>query len=384
MFTKHSQPTCLSLPFVVIISKKVKEAFMEIVKPLKGPNDEETYNDDFNVEEDSLKEQVKEEPKGFKKIYLIVVLMLVAILGYFGFNFWQQSETSKPEIAPLLASPIKNENNSSAKEDEVKDLSTLASVAPEIKKVQEETPPVVTQDNQEKEKHLNTPTSVMQKVEKASEEIPPVVTESTKEKQEKVLSKEVIQETPTQEKVAVKQDNLVEKTEPKPNKIEPLEIKLTEVKLVETPKPVIEKPKVVKAKTVKKKNPSKKPRIVTVKKGDTLAIIAKKYYGNSMDFKHIVRANPKIKSHKTPLKIGQKLVIPHASKTKTSKTKTVKKKTPSKKPRVVTVKKGYSLAYISKKYYGNTNQVKRIVAANPKIKNENTTLKIGQKIYLPR
>jgi nucleoid-associated protein YgaU len=391
MFTKHSQLTCFSLPFVVIISKKVEEAVMEIVKPLKGPNEEETYNDDFNVEEDYLEEQVKEEPKGLKKIYLIVVLILVAILGYFGFNFLQQGETSKPEITPLLATPIKNENNSSAKEDEAKDLSTLASVAPEIKKIQEETAPVITQASQAKETPLNTPTSVMPKVQKASEEIPPVVIESTKEKQEKVVSKEVIQETPKTEakKISVQQENLVEKAEPKPSKVEPLEIKLTEVKLVEMPKPVIEKPKVVKvkapkpqiskAKTVKKKTPSKKPRIVTVKKGDTLAILAKKYYGNSMDFKHIVRANPKLKSHKTPLKLGQKLVIPHVSKTKT-----VKKKSPSKKRRIITVKEGYSLAYISKKYYGNTNQVKRIIAANPKIKNKNTTLKIGQKIYLPR
>lgn len=360
---------------------------MEIVQPLKGPNDEgsnheENYNDNFNVEEDSLKEQIKEEPKGFKKTYLIVVLMLVAILGYLGLTFFQKNETSKPEIAPMLASSIQSENHSSAKEDEVKDLSTLASVAPEIKKVLKETPPVVTQDNQEKEKQLNTLTSVVPKVQKASEELPPVTTKSTQTentKEEKVVSKEIIPETPTQEKVPVKQENLVEKTEANPTKVEPLEIKLTEVKLVETPKPVIKKPKVVKAKTVKKKTPNKKPRIVTVKKGDTLAIIAKKYYGNSMEFKHIVRANSKLKSEKTPLKLGQKLVVPYVKQTKT-----VKKKTSNKKPRSVTVKKGYSLAYISKKYYGDINQVKRIVAANPKIKNENTTLKIGQKIFLPR
>ncbi|HHS93605.1 MAG TPA: LysM peptidoglycan-binding domain-containing protein, partial [Campylobacterales bacterium] len=138
-------------------------------------------------------------------------------------------------------------------------------------------------------------------------------------------------------------------------------------------------PYVGKTKTVKKKAARKKPRIVTVKKGDTLALIAKRYYGNAMEFKHIVRANPKIKSHKTPLKLGQKLLVPYVGKTKT-----VKKKAARKKPRIVTVKKGYSLAYISKKFYGNTNQVKRIIAANPKIKSQNTTLKIGQKIYLPR
>ncbi|HHS92161.1 MAG TPA: LysM peptidoglycan-binding domain-containing protein, partial [Campylobacterales bacterium] len=308
---------------------------MEIVKPLKGPNEEEVYNDDFEFREDSVEEKVEEEPNGFKKLYFIVVLMLVAILGYLGFNFLQKNETSQPSTETIVASPINNQKSSVTKEVEAKELSAITSITPAVKKVEEKTTPVTTQE-QEKEKSVTTIASVMPKVEKTQEVIPPLATESTKEK---LLVKESTkQEAPKQEKVALTQEKSV-------TKAEPLEIKLTQVKLREAPKPEIKKSKVVKAKppkaatkktkVVKKKTPSKKPRIVTVKKGDTLALIAKRYYGNAMEFKHIVRANPKIKSHKTPLKLGQKLLVPYVGKTKT-----VKKKAARKKPRIVTVKKG--------------------------------------------
>ncbi|HHD75407.1 MAG TPA: hypothetical protein ENK95_01125, partial [Campylobacterales bacterium] len=264
---------------------------MEIVKPLKGPNEEEVYNDDFEFREDSVEEKVEEEPNGFKKLYFIVVLMLVAILGYLGFNFLQKNETSQPSTETIVASPINNQKSSVTKEVEAKELSAITSITPAVKKVEEKTTPVTTQE-QEKEKSVTTIASVMPKVEKTQEVIPPLATESTKEK---LLVKESTkQEAPKQEKVALTQEKSV-------TKAEPLEIKLTQVKLREAPKPEIKKSKVVKAKppkaatkktkVVKKKTPSKKPRIVTVKKGDTLALIAKRYYGNAMEFKHIVRAN---------------------------------------------------------------------------------------------
>jgi nucleoid-associated protein YgaU len=123
-------------------------------------------------------------------------------------------------------------------------------------------------------------------------------------------------------------------------------------------------------KSKKQKVSSKKKRIITVKRGDTLNIIAQRFYGNSMKFKGIIRANTKIKSSKTRLKLGQKIIVPYLPK--------------NERRRFVTVKKGYSLAYISKKFYGNIKEVEKIVNANSNIKNKKSTLRIGQKVYVPR
>lgn len=123
-------------------------------------------------------------------------------------------------------------------------------------------------------------------------------------------------------------------------------------------------------KSNKAKVNSKKKRIITVKRGDTLNIIAQRFYGNSMKFKGIIRANKNIKNSKSRLKLGQKIIVPYLAK--------------SERRRFITVKKGYSLAYISKKFYGNTSEVKRIVNANYNIKSAKSTLGIGQKVYVPR
>ncbi len=53
-----------------------------------------------------------------------------------------------------------------------------------------------------------------------------------------------------------------------------------------------------------------KNRVITVKKGDTLALIAQRFYGNAMKYPKIVDANRELKKSKT-LYIGQKINIPY-------------------------------------------------------------------------
>lgn len=55
---------------------------------------------------------------------------------------------------------------------------------------------------------------------------------------------------------------------------------------------------------------SNEMRIIIVKKGDTLGKIAKRAYGNSMDYKKIYKANPDILNRPDRIYIGQKLRIP--------------------------------------------------------------------------
>jgi len=58
------------------------------------------------------------------------------------------------------------------------------------------------------------------------------------------------------------------------------------------------------------KTREKEMRYVTVKKGDTLGKIAKKVYGNVMDYKKIYEANPDILRRPDKIYIGQRLRVP--------------------------------------------------------------------------
>jgi nucleoid-associated protein YgaU len=65
-------------------------------------------------------------------------------------------------------------------------------------------------------------------------------------------------------------------------------------------------------KVVKKevKERTKEMRYVTVKKGDTLGKIAKRVYGNVMDYKKIYKANPDILKREDKIYINQRLRVP--------------------------------------------------------------------------
>lgn len=146
----------------------------------------------------------------------------------------------------------------------------------------------------------------------------------------------------------------------------------TPIKTVEPVEPIVERKETVTPKEIEKKEIIKKvkPRITIVKEGDTLASIAEKFYGNPMDFKRIIRANPSIKNQHTNLHLGDKIIVP--------------KMENSKKRRMVIIRKGYTLASLSEKFYGNINQVQKIVDANYNIKNKDSILHLGQKVYLPK
>ncbi len=123
-----------------------------------------------------------------------------------------------------------------------------------------------------------------------------------------------------------------------------------------------------KAETRKVKKPQY--RVITVKKGDTLASLAEKYYGNPMDFKRIIRANRDIKNSHSHLHLGQKVIIPII--------------THSNNARLVRVRKGDTLYSIAKRYYGSSKKYQKIIDANYKIKNIHTPLHVGEVIRVPK
>jgi len=264
-------------------------------------------------------EELEEEETDVKRIFLTLFgIATVGVVGYLGFNYVQSGQSEKSLLA---LSPKVEHNSSVSKENDAV-----------IKKVEE--------------------TLMVQRashaVKQTKEPILPIIpTPSKIVKAEEPKREEAVEETVAEKKIVQ------------------AEIKKEEVK----EKKIIQvKPKKVVAKKVVSKKV--KPRMVTIKKGDTLASIAEKFYGNPMDFKRIIRANRSIRNKHSHLSLGQKIIVPYMEK--------------SKRDRMFSVRKGSTLASISKRFYGTTNKVQKIVDANYNIKTENSILHLGQKIYIPK
>jgi len=314
-------------------------------------------NMDNNINSFDYYDDDKEE----RSIFPLIFIMILGIAGYFGYNYLQSDNTTK-EIT----------NTQTAKKD----------IAPTVNKETEtEQQEIIKSAIKEKEKSQIIPTDIVEKVEPKKEKVEPKVVATP-------IAKEV-------------------------SKIENVEVM---------------KAKVIKALVQKSKHKDiikkvKEPnnhqyKIVTVKKGDTLASISKRFYGNSMKFKRIISANHNISKH---LHIGQKIIVPIESKIakerlakeklakeklakeKLAKEKLAKKrlakkrlakkrlakkrlakKRLAKKKIIIRVKKGDTLESISKRFYGSSLKYQKIINANHKIKNKHTRLHIGQKIYIPR
>lgn len=102
--------------------------------------------------------------------------------------------------------------------------------------------------------------------------------------------------------------------------------------------------------------------IYTVKDGDSLEKIAKKYYGKSSKWKKIYDANKNKISVSKKVKAGKKLFIPAVN---------------------YTVKKGDDLKNLAKKYYGARNEWRRIYEANKDVISSSKKLKTGVNLVIP-
>lgn len=317
----------------------------EIVKSNEPNHD----NFDYHDEEDNNK----------KILIPIVSVIVIGIVGYFGVNYLQQDNKKDVEKANIIKEEVKSNNTIGDKAE----IDTKVTPTPIVEKSEPDTKPkeiIASVLEKQEPKVVVTPTPV-EKVEKVEKEVKEVKDIEKKEPEPKKVVSPTVKNETTSESIEDMQkkviQTLVEKSKSKEHK------------------------KVVKAKSkeIKKAEKPKKPqyRVITVKKGDTLASISKRFYGNPMKFKRIIRANRDIKRASAHLRLGQKIIVPIVTSKKTDKKIT-------KKRRMVTVRKGDTLASIAKRFYGDSSKYKKIVNANYKIKNEHTPLHIGQKIYVPR
>ena len=299
---------------------------MELVKRLEGSEPEEV---NYDFEEHYLHEDEETTKRKKGTLFTIIALIFLAILGYFGFKNFNKNEI-QPIDKSLIVTNLSPENISET---------TKTEIAPT---------PIKTQEPKEIEKNiLLQPKNIeVAKIQKEIKTIIPI-----KEEPPKILTYTEVLAQKLEAKVK----------EPKKIPSKPIVTKTIPQKKVIK--------RIVKTKP-KSKKILKKQRIAIVRKGDTLNILAQRFYGSPKEYTRIIRANKSIRTSKTKLKLGQKIIIPFMPK--------------NKRRRFVTVKKGYSLAYISKKFYGNTSEVKRIVSANYNIKSVKSTLRIGQKVYVPK
>ncbi len=102
--------------------------------------------------------------------------------------------------------------------------------------------------------------------------------------------------------------------------------------------------------------------IYTVKKGDTLETIAKKFYGKSSKWEKIYYANKNKVTASKKVKAGKQLFIPAMN---------------------CTVKKGDGLKKLAKKYYGAKSEWRRIYEANKDVISSSKKLKAGVSLVIP-
>lgn len=130
-----------------------------------------------------------------------------------------------------------------------------------------------------------------------------------------------------------------------------------------------------------------KPKIHTVKAGDTLASIAKLYYGSESKWKIIQEANKEKVPDETKLRIGVKLTIPplkdQKSGTLPATVSTSDQSAGTTAKRTHTVAADETLSSISEKYYGSPNEWQRIYQANRSILSNPNRLQRGMVLVIP-
>jgi len=294
-------------------------------------NDFHKNDNNYIHEDEQFTYHSEEEDKGSngKKIILsVVAIVALGILGYLGFNHSNSNQTPKA----CVEQDSRDSNNNVKSADRLAISQKIIS-SQNIQSLNEEPIPTRTPEP------IITPNADNK-----------IVTTITKPKptpsSEKIKSREEPTNPPKEEKTDIKKSDKGEHKERKKSKIE------------------IDKKRVVK----KVKKPQY--RVVTVKKGDTLASFAERYYGNPMDFKRIVRANRDIRSSHSHLHLGQKVIIPII--------------THSQNARLVRVRQGDTLYSIAKRYYGSSRKYQKIIDANYKIKSIHTRLHVGEVIRVPR
>lgn len=127
----------------------------------------------------------------------------------------------------------------------------------------------------------------------------------------------------------------------------------------------------------------------TVKKGETLSFIARKYLGSPGKWRMIMEANPKIRDPRK-IRIGTMLVIPTDSATRQASRSAQQLQAARLSPvnsrdieRIYVIAKGDNLDRISRRFYGTSQNWKKIANANSTILRNPNVIQPGMRIVIP-
>jgi len=317
----------------------------------KDEYNQDEYNDYYAKETRGAEiSSKKDDSGGGKKIVLIVLLLaVIGIGGYFGLKSTCSSnnkDSVDKTVSPKNDDKEENKVDKSSKAVEEKNSITKEVVKENVSKTSEENKiskavetAVSTDSSNEKmnsEDIANIVQMVMQKMnkEKDSEastkssepatedevkdnklvkslsdtEVDSLVSQlekvdvlSDKDKSKKATSTET---TDTYNKVLVEKESTVENDE-----LSKLSDEISNI-IADEEGTKKDTSKYTEGVTKEVKDRKKEMRYITVKKGDTLGKIAKKVYGNVMDYKKIYEANPDILRRPDKVYIGQRLRVP--------------------------------------------------------------------------
>jgi len=331
----------------------------------KDEYNQEEYNEYYRQETGRAESNNKDEKSGvFSKLILLLILLALTIAGYFGYKAMskvEESDTSlKVSLEPSLPQTIQKEPDEVAKEITKEELPKVEKETKkeETKEVDQkvesqEKKPLSEVQNKTSHTEQSTVTSEVNKTlssqggKMSPEEIAAVVDAVMKQINQKKSSEKPTPAETTKEdstlinelsdaKVDSVSDESVKELESinisEKTKIDNSEKQIDVYNKVnventageDTLSQLSEQISAVIAEGVKKDKAvnytqslksevtvrTNEMRIIVVKKGDTLGKIAKRAYGNVMDFKKIYQANPEL-TRPDRIYIGQKLRIPN-------------------------------------------------------------------------
>jgi nucleoid-associated protein YgaU len=311
----------------------------------KDEYNQDEYNDYYAQETRGAEISSRKNSGGSKKIvFIILLLLLIMALAYFGWKSMNSSKTvpTKIEKTDIVSEEIvtKGEKSVLSKEEQKEPAMTTQIT----KKVQN----IVSTDSNDKmnpEDIANIVQMVMQKMNKdKSKELTssqsttspsttkPIEDSSDQFQDSKLLKSLSDSEVDSLSSISDDIDTITEKdnnkkasNSDKPNtynkvilddkagnssdELSKLSDEISSVIDTEESKPK-DNTNYIQSITKEAKTRKKEMRYITVKKGDTLGKIAKRVYGNVMDYEKIYVANPDIVRRPDKIYVGQRLRVP--------------------------------------------------------------------------
>ena len=312
----------------------------------KDEYNQEEYNDYYRQETQGaeLNDSSNKENGGIGgKLIGLIIIIALAIAGYFGYNMMNKSDdnidTSLKVSMDNLPQSVQDETETQKSEKPIEETVVENSSTPEVKnktiqtEVSNRVNEVAGSSKMSSEEVATIVAAVMKQINQEknnSSQTTPSVTKQDKELINKLSNTEVDSVSSDLEKalenINISENTHIDNTEKQIdvyNKVNVQDNKGTdtlsqlsaqisnEIENAEASSETVDKELKEYNKNIKKEVVFRKKemRIIIVKKGDTLGKLAKRAYGNVMEYKRIYKANPEI-TRPDRIYVGQKIRIP--------------------------------------------------------------------------